>query len=367
VDYGFAPGTTAQDGRARILFQRRANTTLVSGKKLVTVRGFMNHLRTSAAVARPIGDALIGAHANSEGFMFIALFAKQPRTTDYEIVEDTIATASKSIAIDDTVIGHSPGDPITHNVHFKGCNLGKALPFLTKFHEALGGNVTVTAPIHFHGIWQHSDFGTWEYMAYEFQIRNKTAYGTRAALLAAFDAGGFTFIDGSAVPTADWGKWVPKKITKSIKLDVTGKLGLSIGKRKTIPAERQFRVVPLTYSRSLTYPNAGSVPSGAAARQAAFESLINADPEFDSNHPYPIYVRMGYATLADFYAGYTWKHERVKNVLTTTGSRVEYTILLPIVDMASGNLVFNFHPKAGKPYAPITQLAETDPLYFASV
>lgn len=367
MDYGFAPGATAQDARARVLFQRRANTTLVSGKKLVTVRDFAAHLLASGAVTRPIDDALIAAHANSEGHMFIPMFAKQPRATDYEILEDAIATASKSIAIDDTVIGHTAGDPITHSVHFKGCNLGKALPFLTKFREALGGNVNVTAPRHFHGIWQHSDFGTWEYMAYEFQIRNKAAFGTRAALLAAFDTGGFTFIDGSAVPTADWGKWVPKDIGKTVKLSVAGKLGVSIGKRKTIDAERQFRVSPLTFTWQLTYPNAASVPKATAAQQAAFENSVNGDATFDSNHAYPMYERLGYASAADFLAGYTWKHVPVKKQLLTTGTRFEYTILLPIVDIPTGNLVFNFHPKAGKPYAAITNLAESDPLYFASV
>lgn len=367
MDYGFAPGATPQDERARLLFQRRANTTLVAGTKLVTVRAFAAHLLSSVAVARPIDDALIGAHANSEGRMFIPMFAKQPRVTDYEILEETIATASKSIAIDDTVIGHSPGDPITHSVHFKGCNLGKALPFLTKFREALGGNVTVTAPIHFHGMWEHSDFGIWEYMSYEFQVRNKERFATRAALLAAFDAEAFPYIDTTTIPTADWEKWVPKDIKKSVKLTVTGKLGVSIGKRKTIPTDLEFRMMPLTYSSTLSYPNPASVPKNTAAQQAIFETTVNADPEFDSNHAYPVYKRVGYETLPLFFAGHTWKHVIVKNKLITTGTRIEYTVLLPIVDMVTGLLVFNFHPLAGKPYVAINNLAESDPLYFASM
>lgn len=367
MDYGFAPGSTAQDRRARNLFTRRANTKLVSGKTLVTVRGFVTNLKTSAGVTRPIDDALIAAHANSEGNMFVPLFAKQPRATDYEILEDTLATASKSIAIDDSVIGFTAGDPVTHSVHFKGCNLGKVQPFLDKFREALGGNVMVTAPKHFHGLWEHSDFGTWEYMAYEFQIRRKTAFAKRADLLAAFGAEGFTLIDGSAIPAADWGKWVPKSIKKTEKFSVTGKLGPAgtVGTRSTIDAERQFRVSPLDFTWALTYPNAGSVPP-VAGRQAAFETSINAAAEFDSTHPFPMYQRLGYADIPDFIAGYKWQHDKVKNQLKTHGTRVEYTILLPIVDPATGFLVHNFHPIAGKPYAPVKQLAETDPLYFAS-
>src|SRR4030095_11609356 len=123
VDYGFAPGRTAQDKRARRLFQRRANTTLVAPKALTTVRGFATHLLTSAPVTRPIDDVLIGAHANSEGWIFIPMFPKQKGGTNFETLEKTLSDPPKSIAIDDTVIGYTAGDPIMHSVHFKGCNI----------------------------------------------------------------------------------------------------------------------------------------------------------------------------------------------------------------------------------------------------
>lgn len=367
MDYGFAPGSTAQDGRARRLFQRRANTTLVSVKSLVTVRGFANRLLTSSAITRPIDDALIGAHANSEGWIFIPMFSKQKGGTNFETLEKTLADPTKSIAINDSVIGHSPGDPISHSVHFKGCNIGKALPFLTKFREALGGNVMVTAPKHFHGIYEHTAYGTWEYMAYEFQIRNNRDFATRADLLAAFDAEGFTFIDGTAVPTTEWDRWVPKKkVGKSVPTPLNSKLGVAIGKRKTIETERQYRVSRLGFSWSIKF-SGGAPPSTTAAQQAAFEASVSGDAGFQSTHDYPWYERLGYASVADFFAGYTWTHKVRKNVLFTWGSRVEYTILLPITDSATGNLVFNFHPLSTTPYAAITNLTETDSDYFESV
>jgi len=367
VDYGFAPGQTAQDQRARTLFQRRANTTLVAPKALTTVRGFANHLLTSGTVTRPIDDALIGAHANSEGWIFIPMFPKQKGGTNFETLEKTLSDPSKSVAIDDTVIGYTAGDPITHSVHFKGCNIGKAPPFLTKFRDALGGNVMVTAPKHFHGIYEHTAYGTWEYMAYEFQIRNKTDFPTRAALLAAFDAEGFTFIDGTAVPTAEWTNWVPKKrIGKGVKTPVSMKLGVSIGKRKTIETEREYRVSRLGFSWSITY-SGGPPPATTAARPTAFEASVGTDAGFQSTHAYPWYERLGYASLADFFAGYTWTHSVKKNVLFTWGSRVEYTVVLPIIDMTTGDLVFNFHPISTTPYAAITNLNETDTDYFEQV
>jgi len=304
VDYGFAPGGTPQDGRARTLFTLRANTKLVSVKKMVTVRGFANHLRTAALVTRPIDDALLGAHANSEGWIFIPMFPGQKGGTNFETLEDT-------------VIGFTTGDAITHSVHFKGCNIGKVPAYLTKFKEALGDHVNVTAPKHFHGLWELKSYGTWEYMAYEFVLRRKKAFAKRSDLITDFDAEGFPHIDGSTVPTADWSKWVPKKITKTAKFSVTGKLGVTIGKRKTIDAEQQFRVDTTPFTWTITYPNAGSVPTTTAARQAAFEASVTADPVFDPAHDYHWFERLGYASLADFFAGYTWSHSAKKKGLHT--------------------------------------------------
>jgi hypothetical protein len=366
VDYGFAPGSTAQDRRARNLFSRRVNTTLVARKSLGTLRAFANFLLTSATVTRPIDDGLIAAHANSEGWIFIPMFPKQKGGTNFETLEKTLSEATKSVAIDDAVIGFTTGDPITHSVHFKGCNIGKAPAFLTKFREALGGNVKVTAPKHFHGIYEHTAFGTFEYMAYEFQVRNKTYFANRAAVLAAFEAGGFTFIDGTAVPTTDWPKWVPKKrVSKSVKTPLNAALGVTIGKRKTIETEREYRVKPLKFRWSIKY-SGGPPPATTASRQAGFEASVSADPHFLSTHDYPWYERLGYADATEFFAGHTWQHSVKKNTLFTTGTRIEYTILLPITD-ATGNLVFNFHPLSTTPYAAVSNLSETDSDYFEQV
>ena len=67
-----------------------------------------------------------------------------------------------------------------------------------------------------------------------------------------------------------------------------------------------------------------------------------------------------------FFAGYTWTHSASKTTLFTTGTRVEYTVVLPITDTA-GDLVFNFHPLASTPHTPIVNLSETDSDYFEQV
>jgi hypothetical protein len=81
---------------------------VVNGVRLITAHEFFSHLRDSGDVSRPIGDVLLGTHANSSGQMFIALF-RDPDTDgpvssiDYEKLEDSLNKANRSAKIDDTV------------------------------------------------------------------------------------------------------------------------------------------------------------------------------------------------------------------------------------------------------------------------
>lgn len=367
MDFGFAPGGTAHDGRVRQLFQRRANTTLIHTRTIATVRAFVDHLATSGTVARPIDDALIGAHANSEAWIFIPMFGGQDGPTSYEILEETLADPAKSIALQDAVIGHNPGDPITHSVHFKGCNIGKAQPFLAKFREALGDHVNVTAPKHFHGITPERRLGTFEYMAYEFSLRRPSDFPNRAAVLAAYQAAGFTYLDGTAVAAADWNPWIPRRINKTRTFQEPAPLGIKLGTRRTIRVPRQFRVDRLPFKFTTTFQNAASVPA-PAARQAEFERVLALDPRFDAAHAFPAYERLGYASFADFIAGYTWTHPSSGRRMNTRGRRTEYTVVVVIMDRVANHLIFNYHPAAGSPHAAITTgLQENNGDFFETV
>lgn len=105
MDYGFAPG----------------NTALLAPKSFATLRGFAHHLLTSETVTRPIDNALIATHANSEAWIFIPMmFPKQMWGTNFAMLEKTLAALAKSTAITDVVIGFTPGDPITHTAKKKG-------------------------------------------------------------------------------------------------------------------------------------------------------------------------------------------------------------------------------------------------------
>lgn len=368
MDYAFAPGGTAQDRRVRELFGRRANTTVVFRRRLRTMRGFVNHIDTEPSITFPIDDVLVGAHANSEGQLFMPMFPGQRGPTQFETLQEAIDDAAKSVALSDASIGYTAGDPVTHSVHFKGCNLGKALPFIAKFKEALGEHVNVTAPRHFHGVTPSRPHGSFEYMAYEFSIRQDRDFASRADLLDAFDAAGFTYIDGTAVPTADWGPLVPRRIGRTVRLQERATLGAAIGRLTTIFVPRQFRVDRLPFTWTITFPRPSDVPA-PAGRQAAFEdSLRNDDKDrFSDLHEFPMYERLGYATFDDFIDGYRWRHTKSGRRLVTRGTRTEYTIVVVIKDRTTGHLIFNFHPRSGTSFpAMTTALQETDSDYFAS-
>ncbi len=368
MDFGFAPANDTHINNVRGVFQRRAGTTVVHSRRISTVRGFIDHLNTSGSVTRPVGNLLVGAHANSEGWIFIPMFAGQRGATNYETLEDTLATASHSVAIPDPLIGYTSGDPVTHFVHFKGCNIGKARPFVEKFREALGDHVNVTAPLHFHGVTPARGQGMFEYMAYEFIIRRKDPFPDSAAAIAEFDAAGFKFIDGSDVPAANWGTWIPRRIDRTKQDQIPLPLGVTLGRRRTILTPRQFRLERTPFTWTITYPNAGSVPSSTSDRMLALENSLQADPKYDSAHPFPVYERLGYASFSDFFAGYNWVCARDGRRLVCTGRRNEYTVVVAITDVASGNLIFNFYPNSGSPLAPImTGFTESNTDFFETV
>lgn len=187
MDFGFVPGVTKQELRQRRLFERRVETKLITGKS--TVQGFIQLLTTDNTIVRPIGNALIGAHASSEGYMKISLYPGHAGGAKFEILEDAFPGTAKSIEI--------PAAVASDFVHFKGCNIGKSQKFIDKFRDALGGIVSVTAPKHFHGIFEQSDQGSYEYMDYEFSIRfarTKKDVDTRDQLIAAFQAAQFVTV-----------------------------------------------------------------------------------------------------------------------------------------------------------------------------
>lgn len=364
MDYAFAPGASRPEGYLRNLFKRRTPaTTLVHRRNLSTVHGFIDHLASSSSITLPIGNILLGSHANSQGLLKLKLFPNQKKVTgkeltDYETLEATLGDPARSIDIPTTITQDF--------VHIRGCNIGKATPFLTKMRAVMGGQVSITAPLHFDELYDNSLYGTWEYMAYEFVVRNPADFATRADVIAAFQnaSPAFRLIHGTPVPPGEWDKWIPGKVKAGSKVKLHPQLGHTMGKRSTVDAYGEFRVERTTFTWSIKYPTASDVPPPAQQEQA-IRTSIQQGPTFQATHPYPTWVRYGYSTVNDFFAGHTWKYSKKGRTLLARGTRTTYTVVRPIE--VSGNLVVNFFPIAGKGYLPIIELNENDSLFFGKV
>jgi len=378
MDFGFAPDGDAHVGNLRLMFERRASTTLINAKGVNTVRQFITHLDGNTKITKPVGDLLIGAHANNEGQFFIPMFPGQKGTTKYETLEESLKDAKKSIKIPDPLIGFTSGSPVTHFVHIKGCNLGQAMPFVTKLKEALGGNVKLTIPKLFHGATPAPKEGVFEYIGYQFALKRTTIFPDRKTAINEWDNAGFTMIDGNPVTTADWEAIVPKNPNLDFRSDINSKLGTTIGKRKTISTPWEHRVIEITFGPwTVPFPTPKDVPKDDSGRLSALESHLKTDKRFQDTHPFPQFKREGFDRVIEFVSGYDWKCRPDKNTLICFGRRLLYMCAFAVTDpktipqnglIRNGTLIFNFYPNAKSTLpAQTTAIQVSDPKFFVTI
>jgi hypothetical protein len=378
MDFGFAPDGDAHVGNLRLMFARRASTTLIGARGVNTVRQFIVHLDSNSKITKPIDDLLIGAHANNEGQFFIPMFPGQKGPTKYETLEESLKDAKKSIKIPDPLIGFTAGSPITHFVHIKGCNLGQAMPFITKLKEALGGNVQLTVPKLFHGATPARKEGVYEYIGYQFALKRTKKFPSRKAAITEWDNAGFTLIDGNPVTTDDWEAIVPKNPNADVRTNINSKLGATIGKRTTISTPWEHRVIPITFGPwTVPFPTAKDVPKDKSGQLSALESHLQTDKRFQDTHPYPQFKREGFDRVIEFVSGYDWKCLPVGKKLKCFGTRRLYMCAFAVTDpktvpqgglIRNGTLIFNFYPNAKSTLtARTTAIQVTDRKFFVTV
>jgi hypothetical protein len=397
LDYAIVPMTDDVTTLLNEMVSRRVPKTTM--RDVTTVREFVVGLNADLGI-HPVGDLVVGAHANSEGQLFILMYPSQvdvagrpTSRTEYENLEQTMEASAagllRRIRIDDDTIGFTTPPP-THFLYFKGCNLGKAGPFLTKLKEALGGHVTVSAPRHFQGVvrvTRKGNNGSFEYMCYEFQVQTPAValpkggfrgFATRADLIDAFDAAGHQYLGGFDVPKDDWEKkWVPKDISKTQTFYMAMPLGATVAGFKELTlrpdkktgkgGSRQFRVQQIPAKWQFVPPAAATT---YAARVAALKTAIGQDPRFNSNHVWPMYKRSGFATLDDFMDGHLWSFGDKDAGPLAIGRRYEYTVVLPILDTSGPKpkLFYNFFPAPGAAQAAITTgIGPSDLSFYAQV
>jgi hypothetical protein len=367
MDYAFVPGRTDGEKEARQFFNVRVPKTSLVGDAVKTVHDFTTFLATPGKVPPPIGDLLIGTHAADEGgYIGVPLFKNQKKLTNqaltnYETLDKTTTDSSLSINI--------PTSVTQGFVHIRGCNIGKARPFLTRLRQVMGGNVSITAPLFFDEFQHSSRYGSWEYMAYEFVVRNPKDFDKRDDLVDAFKNGGFKLVDNiTPVPSAQWEdpKWIPANIKKQNKVPSQTTFGDPIGDRSTIKTFTEFRIDRAPFTWNIQYTS-GALPPASEYEQrirASIEStpLFNKTPPL---HPFPGWVRLGYEDLSTFYGQHTWTYWVKGRTLFARGARTRYTVVQPII--VNGKVVINFFPLAGKSFTPVVKLNTTDTLYFAQV
>ena len=347
VDYAFAPGTTDQDARLRLLLKARHDTTLRATG--TSIEDFLNDLNSSNLQA---DDLVVGSHASDEGFLFLALDASHNRLpVSYEDLE--AVDTSGSIHIPGGV--RSPGTKF----HFKGCTIGSddSLPFLTLLKNALDNPAQVTAPKFFHGLYELTGVGVFEFMGYNFKLLSMDGFTKTDDLVKAYQNANpnLTRLDGTQVPDPDIKKWVRPQLAlrpamrdkKPIPFPV--KIVPATGGQNAIadpPAECRSKRETYTYDL-----NAGAPPAkDKAAQLAAMRASLSAEPDQQSSHAYPIYKRLHYDTFDDFFDGQNWKVTISGNDQHWVGTHFVYTLVIPVGKPGSPDeLIFNYYPSTGAP------------------
>lgn len=381
MDFAFAPGRTGYDSLMRQLFTNRPNTQLVQDRTLRTVADFLNRLHTGPGITLPAEDLYIVSHGNNRAWIQIHLDTTQTTDTTYEAADAAVAgntdpfgtgVTAGSVQIPNDVNHDSSGNLNGMAMNFRGCRIGAAGPFVDKLKEAFGNESPVTAPKHFHEVFQLGNIGMMEFLIYGFSVVNKTAFADKTAVGTALDAAGLTYKDGSAIPSANWTDWVPTNVgvghrtTKQVFVN----LGTTLGTQSKIRQSIDFRhdVARFTYRISGLSPIPAPPDRLDTLRQALNNDAAQPGSNFASTHPLPMYARYSQSSIDDFVDNLSWTFSTdASQTLICVGSQHEYTVLVPIVDppdLATGNLIFNFYPSAGSTAAAVTNLTTGDDTMF---
>ena len=410
-DYAIVPGDSKYDLQLKKFIQARTNTVLLKDLQMQTLQGFVRGLASSLEITRPIRDLLVVSHASNRGSFRMWLYPPTDAEVSkakaenkkleapyihYEDLEE--AVKNKSIVLDVALMYPRPVESggITHpHLRLLGCEVGGQAPYMQKLKEALGGKIEISAPKHrlvgaSFVVSVASLQGEVAYMAYNFRAQFPTppklgpAARTKRALIDAFvdlvknKQPGFVLENGSAVPATAWTRWIPtdlnaKPIVKSADTAREFPNTVTAPLRKLrMNAPRQFG-----YIKQRHYYDGPSVISfkndtgDEAKRKEAVKAFLEKIPVFSAKHPFPEYVRNGYATMDEFMDGWNWQftYDTKLKRLTYNPIRDEYHVWQPITRVAGNTLIWNYYPtspaakKSGKP-PPNIQLQVTNPFFF---
>lgn len=370
-DYAFSPGNTPYDINMARCLDNRPQTIRLHDLGTNSLEYFLKGLAFDPAITNPIRHLIIASHANPEGHLFIRLSLMAAHTIQYEDLEQ--AVKDKILNINSKLLEPRPrdsnGQTIPPMMIIRGCRIGQNIPFLTKLKEALGNQIVVNAPKHFHIIARFDrPFGWVEYLAYGFQINHPNQFQNRDRIINGFRAQGFTTIDNQQVPARLWQQWIPRQnLNREGNITFRMRVILPINNRG-FPINATFRIRRRDYlTRNGSIPLAIDPGNINGRRNALRDYLIRNSPSFRHRY-YPEWVRFGYRTVNDFMNGWTWsfEYENTKHLLHYNASRYEYSLILPITNLATNHLYLNFYP-TGRQGVLREDLRANDPRFFTSV
>jgi len=357
MDFLFVPGGTAEEVLGRNVIARRPNTTLITRPAAQNhVAGFLARLGSGGSITLPIGDILLVAHGLETGVYYIPLSRAFPSPCDFE--QATAADTANAARIAAALVTPSGGGALnTVTLRLRGCNIGKARPFVEKLQQAMapsGGALNLTAPLHFdefHDI--HG--GTVEYLAHKFTLKVLTKFqdaqghDDRPALLAAFDAAGFTYLDGTAIPTASWSNWVPTNIHPSSwrqSFDMPVDVNPAANGQTTVNVHREYRFETIPFSWNWKAADPGNDHDRIELLRTSLPlGTVNGLNLYDPSYPWPLYERYGFTDVDDYVDHLNWSDTFSGGTHHFRARRFEYTVMLPITDppAAGANPVLQFY------------------------
>ncbi len=350
-DYAWVPGVSDFDKAMGKLIETRPATIRITDPSIQTFRQFLQLFERSPLVTHPIRSLLVGSHANDEGQLKIPFDSGTGKFVDYEDLE--AATKGKGFELKHEWFLPRPQDaqgrPIPYQLLIRGCRVGTQRKFLEKFREALGRRIQVVAPKHFHGVDAHAKKpkGYLEYFAYSWSVHSPTALKTEDAVVKALmGVPNNTFIDGSPIAEKKWKEWVPRRPEAKYEQTEFTSVKSPI-ERKAVKIPRKFRYQArkwLPRDEPLAMDKAKTTD---AQRLEVLKPLLAQRPNLKSTHPYPLYERLGYKSFDEFIKGWTWTFtpkNKAADEVKFNAIRHEYTVILPVTEIKSGELILNFYP-----------------------
>jgi len=326
-----------------------------------TVADFLKDLDLLTASPKPVNDILITSHANDRGWLEIGLDGKAVHVK-FKVLMDAVNDPARRmrLRIDPSLYKNADGSMPARatRILMRGCRIGEAPKFVDALKVTLGGAVQIVAPRFFHVLqpWDHitvirkkkiaNYMGVYEFLGTNFKVSSPTALKAAKVIEEMKKIG--KKLDGTDVDD-HWTDWVPTSLPKKQGLTVNVPLGRTIDDVKVLPAKGEFRADVTTYP--FTINNAQAADKTLAGLKAQLAAQPDFQPGWGSPNftAYPMYEQYGYADVDEFFAGFTWTppKKRGSDPFIWTGTRFDYTVILPVTNPATGNLIYNFFPPRG--------------------